>query len=95
LKHGLKKTYGVDPEIKARIDTDFQDKFGDKDSEPKPQKRTISDAIKTAMNAYLDVCTAEDKRPDIDGCWRFAADRQGIEDNHNGDLAYPIRGVKL
>ena len=55
-------------------------------------RRTRSDAIATAIKAYLSNCKANGTTPELDECWRFTADRSGIEENHNGNLVYPIRG---
>ncbi len=88
---GIASSY-YDPGLQDEIDAYFEAQSGT--SEAKPPKRTRSDAIKTAMNAYLDKCKAESKKPDIDECWRFTAERQGIEENHNGNLSYPIRAGK-
>jgi len=80
----------IDPEITRQINAEY----GVVESETNTQKRTRSDAIKTSMNAYLGECTASGKKPDIDECWRFTAERQGIEENHNGNLSYPIHAGK-
>ena len=58
------------------------------------KNHTRSDAIKTSMNAYLAECKANNKNPELDECWRFTAERSGIEENHNGNLVYPILGGK-
>jgi len=58
----------------------------------KSQTRTRSDGITTSMNLYVSECTANGKTPDLDECWRFTLGRSGIEENHNGNLLYPIRG---
>jgi len=69
-------------------------KTSGKDENEPGNRRTRSDAIKTSMNAYLDECKTNNKIPELDECWRFTAERPAIEENHNGELVYPIRGGK-
>jgi hypothetical protein len=66
----------------------------DNSASTKLKASTKSDAITTAINAYLVECESNNKTPDLDECWRFASEQAEIEKHFSGDLLYPIYSGK-